>query len=67
MLAAPSQFERQIHHAADFVIVIFQGIDGALAAILDIAALRPAEIQAAGQFADDQNIYPLEPFRLQRR
>ena len=66
-LPAFRQFESQFHHAVDFVIVIFKRIHGALAAILDVASFRPAEVQAARQFAHDENIHTFEFLRLERR
>ncbi len=57
LLANFRQPKGQLHDALDFVIVVFERINGTFAAIFDIAAFRPAEIQASGQFTHDHDIH----------
>ena len=62
------QVEGDAGDALDLVGVVDLRIDGALLAVADVAdLLRLAEIDAAGQLAQDQDVEPLDQLALQRR
>ena len=69
-LVAPlaRQLEGDAADALDLVGVVDLGVDGALLAVAEIGdGLRLAEIDAAGQLAQDHDVEPLDQLALQRR
>ena len=66
VLARPGEFEGDAGDALDLVGVIDLRVDAALLAVAEVDDfLRLAEIDAAGQFAHDQDVEALDDFRLQ--
>ena len=64
----PRQLEGDARDALDLEGVVDLRIDGALLAVAEVAdLLRLAEIDAAGQLAQDQDVEPLDQLALQRR
>ena len=62
------QIEGDAADAFDLVGVVDLGVDRALLAVAEIADLLGlAEIDAAGEFAHDDDVEPLDHLRLQRR
>ena len=60
--------EGDMTDAADFRLVVDQRVEAfALALVIGAAAAWLAEVDAAGQFADDHDVQPGHDFRLQRR
>ena len=67
VVAGARQFEGDAGDALDLVGVVDLGVDAALLAVAEIDDfLRLAEIDAAGQLADDQDIEAVDQLRLQR-
>ena len=66
--ARPRQLEGGGGDPLDLVGVVDLGVDGALLAVAEVAdLLRLAEIDAAGQLAEDEDVEPLDQLALQRR
>ena len=64
---AARQLERQRHDPPDLALRVPQRVDGG-AALRRLALLgRPAEVEAAGELADDQAVHALEQLGLERR
>ena len=53
--------------AADFRFAVQHGVEADALAVFFTHAARLAEVDVAGQFADDQDVQPGHHFRLQRR
>ena len=68
-LAAPAagEAERQLQDAADLVVVILERVGDLDVAAGQLLARLPAEVQAAGQLAEDQHVHALELLGLERR
>jgi hypothetical protein len=67
LFAGARQLEGDAGDALDLVGVVDLRVDAALLAVAEIDdLLRLAEIDAAGQFAHDQDVEAFDHFRLQR-
>ena len=65
--AHPRHLEGDGGDALDLEGVVDLGVDGALLAVAEVGdRLRLAEVDAAGQLADDQDVEPLDELALQR-
>ncbi len=68
VLAGAGEFESDAGDALDFIGVIDLRVDGALLAVAEIGdGFWFAEINAAGQFAHDQDIKAVDKFALEGR
>src|SRR5579872_2599176 len=66
--ARPRQFEADAGDALDLVGVVDLGVDGAFLAVAEIGdGFRLAEIDAAGQFAQDDDVEPFDRLALETR
>ncbi len=68
-MAAPigGQLERQLNDALDLRARVPQGVDGRLDSIVLLASLRTAEVEAAGELAQDQDVGAGADLGTQRR
>ena len=65
--ALDGEIERHASNADDLPLVVDVRIDAPATAVIEGDAARFAEVDAAGEFADDQNVQPGHQFRFQRR
>ena len=64
----PGEVEGDARDPLDLVGVVDLGVDGALLAVAEVADLLGlAEIDAAGELADDQDVEPVDQLALERR
>ena len=63
--ALPGRLESDVGNAADFRFTVDHGVETYALAVADLDAARFAEIDVAGELADDQNVHARDNLRPQ--